>query len=531
MSGNMLELHNTLQLLRVTLYGVWRKRWYGLATAWVICAIAWLLVLSVPYGYMSSARISINESELAPVAVRRVSGRQDTKITIASLRERLLVRSRLDRVIARTDYLDQLASSETEKNRIISELSKRVRILPVGQNIFQVQYTNSDARLSDSQRAQVARDVVSMLVSEIQEVGPDTKANRKKIDFLENEILKLNEKLDELDQLESNFLATNSEFTASPETFAARVDVAERELKNTENELKEKTAERDSLVKQLKNVPATISAAAGSGRLEKKDPLQERIDTLAKDLDALKLQGFKEAFPDVKRLRSQIAELETQLAAKKKKAEEQRKKDEAAGLVVMGANEEPNPLFERLSNTRIEAEQQLTALQTRYDIQNQELRELTAKEIKAPQIFNEYKRLMDEKTSVERNRARLVQERRNVELVASADRVSESGFQMIDPPRVPAAPAGTPRILYMTIALLGAIAAGGVVSLVISVIRPTMISVEQLRHSFDLPVLGNVTRILTESNQKARAMDMLAFGGLGAMLMMVYVVLAISDLF
>ena len=62
-----------------------------------------------------------------------------------------------------------------------------------------------------------------------------------------------------------------------------------------------------------------------------------------------------------------------------------------------------------------------------------------------------------------------------------------------------------------------------------SQIRPVVLSVEQLKEHFYLPVIGNVTVMLDEKAMSKRRKEMLLFAGLGASLFAAYVLLLAMD--
>jgi len=50
------------------LRGIWRNRWYGLACAWLVCVIGWIIVFRMPDQYEISARVYVDtQTVLRPV--------------------------------------------------------------------------------------------------------------------------------------------------------------------------------------------------------------------------------------------------------------------------------------------------------------------------------------------------------------------------------------------------------------------------------------------------------------------------------
>ena len=52
------------------LHAVWRHKWLGVATAWLVCTAGWIGVALVPTKYESSARVYLNADPLLTPLLR-----------------------------------------------------------------------------------------------------------------------------------------------------------------------------------------------------------------------------------------------------------------------------------------------------------------------------------------------------------------------------------------------------------------------------------------------------------------------------
>ena len=54
------------------LQALWRHKWFGVATAWLVCTAGWIGVAAIPTKYESSARVYLNADPLlTPLLVGR----------------------------------------------------------------------------------------------------------------------------------------------------------------------------------------------------------------------------------------------------------------------------------------------------------------------------------------------------------------------------------------------------------------------------------------------------------------------------
>ncbi|MEO8837725.1 MAG: GNVR domain-containing protein, partial [Herbaspirillum sp.] len=94
------------------------------------------------------------------------------------------------------------------------------------------------------------------------------------------------------------------------------------------------------------------------------------------------------------------------------------------------------------------------------------------------------------------------------DLSATSEMIS---FRIIDPPTVPIKPIGPNRPRLFSLAFVLALGLGLAIAFIIAKIRPTFISLAQLREVTGFPVLGSVSMNWTKTEQKHRKKDMAAF--------------------
>ena len=84
-------------------------------------------------------------------------------------------------------------------------------------------------------------------------------------------------------------------------------------------------------------------------------------------------------------------------------------------------------------------------------------------------------------------------------------------FRLIDPPRVSPRPVSPNRMMLYPLVLLAAIGAGLFVAFAASQLRPVFHKAGELRDRFDLPLLGVVSRIMSDAEQRRERRGLVRF--------------------
>jgi hypothetical protein len=84
-------------------------------------------------------------------------------------------------------------------------------------------------------------------------------------------------------------------------------------------------------------------------------------------------------------------------------------------------------------------------------------------------------------------------------------------FRLIDPPRTTAKPVSPNRLVLFPMALVAGLAAGLFTAFAFSQLRPVFHQADDLRNSVDLPLLGVVSRVLSDTDKRREKVDLLRF--------------------
>ncbi|MFC3051203.1 XrtA system polysaccharide chain length determinant [Kordiimonas pumila] len=535
MAAQALGLHEVFQQLKTIAYGIWRKRWYLLVTSWIISLLGWGLVSTMPYRYEANARIFVDADTILPMIAKNLGIDVDTTRKVDAIRRTLITRPNIEKIIRRSDYLDRLASNDALLTEMVASLQRDIRIIPLDDGEYRIQYEIDEKRLSDKQRSEVAKNVVNSLLSFFLEKGGESGGSdvRQGQEFLEQNIREYSDRLSSAEAAHAKFLQDNLEYVGGDSKFLTRLDNAKKDLRETRNKIGELRVSQQTLQEQLKNVPPTIREAR-SARTKNggdRDPLQERLADLQKKLDQLRILGFRDMHPDVVNVSRQIdalkVEMEQQQAEVAAEIEDAVQTGRASNLTT----ETPNRLYEELMLQNVQTLTQIKSMEQREAEQINQVAELEEKAKRVPEIEAEESQLKRDYNLIRKTYESLQKQKQSLDLRADVEGADETvAFRVVEPPVAPKKPSGPPRLLFMSAVLVGALVAGIGVALVLSQLRPVIITVEQLRASFDLPVLGNVTRTLSEQETKQRSIDLLLFAGLSALLFIVFAVFLAMDI-
>jgi polysaccharide chain length determinant protein (PEP-CTERM system associated) len=237
-----------------------------------------------------------------------------------------------------------------------------------------------------------------------------------------------------------------------------------------------------------------------------------RIDALKRNLDTL-LQRYTDKHPDVVGARKIIAQLEEQ------KRDEMKARQKAGGGKTITTS--ANPVLQQLKLSLADAEANVAAMRARvaeYDSRYNALRN-TAKQ--QPEVEAEFAQLNRDYDIQKKSYETLVARRESASM--SAQMESSTGvadFRVIDPPRVSPTPVAPNRLLILPVVLLISLLAGAAVSFASSQIRPTVIDARGLRLVSGLAVLGSISMVKTEADQRRDRRQITGFfAALGGLLM------------
>jgi polysaccharide chain length determinant protein (PEP-CTERM system associated) len=473
----------------------WRRRWWGVAAAWMICIAGWIGVATLPNQFEANARVYIDADAFLTPLLKGIAVESSLQDELDLLQHMLLSRPNLERIISKTD-LQLDAATPTDTERLVERLGDRIKVVAQTRNIFSITYRNP--------RPQLASDVVqAVLASFIENKAGD---NRDEIDratvFLDSQIGNYEKQLREAESRRALFRKKYVDLLPG-DSGVNRLEIARSQVKLLTGQLADAKARRILIAAQLANTQATFGAGGGPAG----DP-ENSLRNAEGKLRELK-QIYTDQYPEVI---SQQKLVDSLKATPPKNA-----------TVDGNGRERPvsNPVFEQFKLQLVETDAQIQSTERQIDDAKAEQERLDKIAKGVPELEAQFINLNRDYDVVRKNYDELVSRREGMRISDAAQKkASNIKLVIIDPPTVPRLPVAPNRILLSIGVLLAGIGAGaGVVG--------AMLAFDQSFHTLTdlralgIPVIGSVSLAALPPTIWERLKQVGAFGGAVALLALV----------
>ena len=467
---------------------MWRRRWIGLAVAWVVALVGGVAVFETPDRYEASARIHVDTQSILKPLMSGLAVQPDVEQRIGILSRTLISRPNVERLIAMAK-LEHGDMSSAEHEALIDSLIRTLKISSSGrENLYTITYRNSDR----TEATRVVQALISIFVES--SMGDKRKGSDTARRFIEEQIEVYERKLGEAENRLKEFKLKHMNLMGDGKDYFGKMSALSEELAKARLELRATEQARDALKREVSaEDPLSLPDPGLSGSSQVgvyASEIDGRIESLKKSLDDM-LRKYTDEHPDVTNTYRLIAQLERErrqdLDARKKSLAEAKAQSKGPAILTV-----PNPVFQQLKVALAESEANVASLRGRVGELESRYRQLQAAAKQLPEIEAELAQLNRDYDVQKRNYESLVGRRESAAMTTELDATGIADFQVIDPPTVSQNPVAPNRMLLLPIVLLIALGAGGFASLVASQIVPTFHDARMLRELTQLPVLGTV---------------------------------------
>ncbi len=491
-------MEDILSKLIGLLRAMWRYRWWGLFTAWLMAVAAGAMIYKMPDKYQSSARVFVDTQSVLRPLMSGLAVQPNVNQQVEILSRTLISRPNVEKLITMAD-LDLSVNNAQQRDALIARLMRDLRIRTGGRdNIFTLSFQDENP--------EQAQRVVQALVSLFVESGlvgkrQDTDTARR---FLDEQIAQYETRLTEAENRLKDFRLRHMALLGDGGgDYISRIAQVSAQLEQARLELREIETTRDVLARQLVGEEPVLLPNTTGRTLSTVPEIDARIDTLNKTLDGLLLR-YTDSHPDVQAVRKLIEDLEAQRRAEAEVMA-------ASGIGQFGTLD-ANPVYQQMKLAHADAEARAGALRARVSAFEQRLAELRERSELIPQLEAERAQLNRDYDVQRRNYDQLVTRRESASMsVEMAAQAGIADFRVIDPPSLPAKPSAPNRILLVPVAGVAALAAGLALMFLLAQLRPTFIDGRSLREVSGLPVLGMVTHVTDARAQRRQRFGRWAF--------------------
>jgi polysaccharide chain length determinant protein (PEP-CTERM system associated) len=486
------------------LRGMWHRRWYGMAAAWVVGILGAVVVFKTPDRYEATARVHLDTQSILRPLMSGMAVQLDPDQQLRMLSRTLISRPNAEKLV-RTANLDAGMTPGPETEALVDRLLRSIKLTSSGrENIFELSYRDRDPAKAE----QVVRGLVAFfLESSLGSKRKDSDAAQR---FIEDQIKIYETRLDEAESRLKEFKLKNMGVTsADGKDYFARMTAAAEELSRAKLELRAAQESRDALKRELAGEEPILLAEPPRTSHVVVPEIDGRLEALRKQLDEL-LRRYTESHPDVQGTKRVIDQLE----AEKRVEQAARSKDAAKNSTSFAQN----PVIQQLKVTLAEAEANVASLRARVAEHEARYNQLRASAQRVPVVEAELAQLNRDYEVQKKNYQDLVARRESAALSGEMGAAGLGEFRVIDPPRVSKTPVAPNRLLILPFVLLVALGAGLAVSLIVSKIAPTFHDTRTLREIAQRPVLGSVSLLPdAERNRRKRRGGFAFLGAVGGL--------------
>ncbi len=464
-----------------------RRKWSLILPALIVFLIAVGVAFALPAIYMSTSTILIEEQDIpADFVMATVTSYVEQRLQ--SINQRIMSFTKLSEIIQRLNLYPELRDKLTTEE-IVEKMIEDTTLEPVSTEVVDrrtgrptaatIAFTLSYQGKNPNTVQQVANVLTSLFLSENLQVR-ETQAKETAI-FLESEMEKIKEKLAGLEARVANF--KNEHINELPELLQLNLqslDRIERDLGLTKEQLRSLNEKKIYYQTQLAGIDPYLDT-------EEDIISQRRLEELKVELVRL-TKTFSEEYPDVRKTRAEIADLEKQLA-------------KAAAARTVEQKLPDNPAY-------INLKAQLTNTRSEINLLQHQLKELevSATEFRrriaaTPDVEEAYNALIAERNNTQAKFDDLMRKHMEAGVAQGLEKEQKGErFTLIDPARLPEKPFKPNRLAIMLIGLVLGIGSGIGFASLREFSDDSIHDPDQLETVTKFPVLAGIPPIITRAD-------------------------------
>jgi polysaccharide chain length determinant protein (PEP-CTERM system associated) len=511
------------------LRGVWRFRWIALGLAWVLCLLAWPVVLILPDKYEASSRVFVDPRTALKPVIEGLAIEQDLDTELNLVRQSLLGAPYLKRIIAETGLAPKVNLPQNEA-QAINALRSRINIVSAeGAGAQQGDGPASASKIYTITYQDISRDRALQVVQTLLDTFKDSTLGGKRAGsaaaqkFVQGQIAEYEARLREAEQRLADFKKKNMGMVPGDQQsdYFTRLQMEIDAVKKTQTLLSIAYTRRSTLEQQLRGeapVAASVggSNASGVGGAQGGDTLSRIKETQARLEDTL--LRYTDKHPDVIALRETLE----QLKARRAQELEALRRGDAGAAASTGAS--LNPVYQSIQLALNQTSVEIAGLRGELSDHERKVAELRLFVDTMPQVEAEFARLNRDYTVTKAQYTALVDRLEKARLGEEAEATGSVRFEVIDPPTVGFKPVSPKRTMLLAAILMFSLAVGAGLAYLLNLLKPVFHNAGELADLTGLKVLGVVRVNLTTQAIAMRRQSYLTYSLACALLVVMLVV-------
>lgn len=469
------------------LWQIWdRRKWLAVVVAVLVFAAIAGIVTFLPALYKSTATVLVERYQVSESLVRpSITGELETRLQTIS--QEILSRARLQELITRVGLYRDLRE-RVPMDLIVEKMRRDIRLELKGVDQTSGRGTTIAFTLSYRGRdpetvAQVTNTLASFYVAANVKLREEQASGTA--GFLRAQLAEMKARLADQEQRVREYRTRHA--GELPEQTTVNLATMERlhaQLHLNSADQLRATDRRAALAKQLAD--ANLAGAA-----ETPDVTVGQIAKLRQELIRLR-QRFTDKYPEVARLKSDIAALERTLAESR-----------AAARAEPARAVSTDPTVRGLQASLAETESQLEVLKIDEERLRRDIGSYQRRIENAPRVEQEFKELSRDYDTTRELYGSLLKRYEDAHLAESMEqRQQGEQFRILDaalPARLPAAPN---RVILLIVGLLVSLGAAVALVMLVEHIDTSFHTVDDLRRVSAAPVLVSIPLIVTEGDRR-----------------------------
>ena len=462
-----------------------RRKWSLILPVLIISLVAGVVAVVLPSIYLSQATILIEEQDI-PQDFVMTTVTSFAEQRMQQIEQRIMSFTRLVEIIERFDLYPELKDKKTTEE-IVAKMKEDTTMMPVSAEIIDrrtgrpatatIAFTLSYEGMNPGKVQQAANVLTSLYLSESLQVR--AKQTQDTSDFLESELAKIGTELADLESRIAGF--KQQHINELPEMLPTNMRSLEDMKRNLEvvgerlNSLKERELYLDTSLSGIKpHLEDQVQKVTSRDRLEE---LKVQLVHLTK--------RFSEEYPDVKKTRAEIAELEKQLA-------------EAEAKPASKKGPPDNPTYISVSTQLNSTRAEVVLLQNQLAELNLSVAEYQSRIAATPRVEEEYNGLVMERNNTQIKYNDLMAKHMEARVAQGLEKDQKGErFTLIEPPRLPEKPFKPNRLAIMLIGIVLGIGAGVGWAALREFSDDAVRNADDLAFATRFPVLASIPEIYT----------------------------------
>jgi polysaccharide chain length determinant protein (PEP-CTERM system associated) len=433
------------------------------------CLIALVGFFMSPKRYASTILILLETKQIPTDMVPQIVTQTD-KTRIATLKQELLSRTRLERVIKETDpYPQKDKARPTPMNVLVESMRAATTVLVKGNDAFSIEYTHRNPK-----KAQAVADRIATLFIE------STKAEREQQvedthDFIESEVAQSRQQLDqkeaELRRYKEKYMGTLPEQLGANLATLQRLQLEQQTVEQTLRGLSEREASVQASIEAAASGAATVTAGPQSPAAE--------IAQLQSKLAELRSK-YTDEHPDVRAAEDRLSRLKAQVVA-----------DAPVAVAVA-----PGGRGETLAAQLQDIQAELAQLRAKRSDLDRQVETFQGRVERTPQAEQQLLALNRDYQKLQQNYLLLVDTKMRATMAENMEKQwSGVRFKVLDPANLPETPVFPNPVMFGLGGLMFGLVTGLGACFLAEYLDRSIKSVADLEHLLPYPVIGTVVRV------------------------------------